>query len=710
MRFRWWRRCPRRVSVPHSRGLENPTRFRPVVERLETRALPSVQLISQALPGGPSVTPNGASSDASVSAADGRYVVFASGTGSNLVPGQTAGGPYSNPGGLFLYDRLQGTTTQIVSNPPFPGLGSTTAENPVISPDGRFVAFVFRTDQYGDAFPISYLDLYDRVTGATTGVATYPGRYSFSASGRFLVFASSPEPGVITPQPTSQVEVYDDLSGTTLVSHSSSDITVGGNASSFDPAISADGRYIAYSSSATDLVAGETVPSGTFLGIYLYDQVTGTTRLVSHDAANPLAVAVGVSDFPVLSGSGSFLAYSSTATDLVPGQTDTNGGTDVFLYDTAQGSTTLVSHNNNSSTTAANFPSSAPVISADGNEIAFQSSALDLIAGQTDTNASDRTCFLYDRTSGTNTLVSHNSASPTATGNASSSDPAISTDGSVVAYVSMANDLASGQTGPVGIGNVFVYSSATGTNTLVSTASGSSTMGGNEGSDSPVLSNNGTVVVFRSDASNLVRGDNNNASDVFAFGPPLVSPCNCPAGSPAFVSAGTTSHCGNRAGCRNCGRPQRRRQTRSRHRQQDRRTQRIRQYQRHLLGNGDGTFQPAMNYNPGGYPVSVVVADVNGDGKPDLVVDTLVGMTVRAGQRRRHLPGAPRQHRLSAELRGSGRRQRRWPARPRRHVQWQQHETRQRERAAGQRRRHLSGADEFYGRHLSPQPRWPWRT
>ena len=424
MKLQWWRRRPPHGAGPRMLKQEGRSRFRPVVERLESRALPSVQLVSQALPGGSSATPNGASSEASVSA-DGRFVAFQS-AGTNLVAGQT-------DGGLFLYDRLGGTTAAIILDKPR-GLNivnSDTNVDPVLSPDGRYIAFLQMQHQQGAMFTTdeTVLMIYDRSAGTFTKIEDSPTpNYSFSADGRYLVFVyqntfRTPAVPPVGTAPGRSV-AGDDVTGvTTLASHNSSSPSTAANGSSIDPAISADGRYIAYSSDAPDLVAGAIVPSGTFQGVYFYDRTTGANRLVSHDSASTITVAPGISDFPVLSGNGAFLAYTSTAIDVVPGQIDTNGTTDVFLYATAQDRTTLVSHDTNSSATAANSTSSAPGISSDGNEVAYQSYA-DRPGCWADRDDWYPTCSFSMRASGTNILVSHVSgflAYP-------SFDPVISTD------------------------------------------------------------------------------------------------------------------------------------------------------------------------------------------------------------------------------------------------------------------------------------------
>ena len=138
--------------------------------------------------------------------------------------------------------------------------------------------------------------------------------------------------------------------------------TTAGNGISDEPSLSADGRYVAYRSTAANLVAGESAGNGG-TNIYLYDQVTGITTLVSHASASATTTGNGLSDTPVLSADGSHVAFTGLATNLVAGETDTNADLDVFLYDRVAGTNYLVSHSSAAVTTAANNSSDLPTVS-----------------------------------------------------------------------------------------------------------------------------------------------------------------------------------------------------------------------------------------------------------------------------------------------------------------------------------------------------------
>ena len=131
---------------------------------------------------------------------------------------------------------------------------------------------------------------------------------------------------------------------------------------SVDPAISADGRFVAFSSDATNLVPGDT--NGT-ADVFVRDRQTGTTRRVSVGSGG--AQGNGLSVDPAISADGRFVAFASDATNLVPG--DTNGADDVFVRDRQTGTTRRVSVGSGGA--QGDRVSFDPAISADGRFVAF---------------------------------------------------------------------------------------------------------------------------------------------------------------------------------------------------------------------------------------------------------------------------------------------------------------------------------------------------
>jgi Tol biopolymer transport system component len=464
--------------------------------------------------------------------ADGRFVVFAS-----AAPDLVAGQADMNGGerDVFLADRVTGTVT-LVSH--VPGAPATTGNGdsyaPLISADGAFVVFFSdATDLVGapgsDLNDDIDLFLFERATGTVTLVSHVPG----------------------LPTTTGDDGVEDENG----------------------LAISADGAYVAFVSHATDL-AGVNV-NGTLTDVFLFDRLNGATvTLVSHALGSPTTTGNSSSLSPTISADGAYVAFESNANDLIasdpnqsrdvflyeratgsvilvshvpglpltPGDnssldaeisangayvvfssgasdlvgSDPNGFFDVFLYERTTGTVTLVSHLPGLPTAAGNNLSDLGVISADGAFVAFRSSASDL-AGP-DPNGTQGDVFLYERATGVLTLVSHAAGLPTTAGNGASRDAKISADGAIVAFSSTASDLVSGGVDANGGSDVFVYERATGAVTLVSHVPGQSATTGNGGSIFPGLSADGRVVVFPSTATDLVAGDSNGpAVDVFAF-------------------------------------------------------------------------------------------------------------------------------------------------------------------------------------------------
>jgi Tol biopolymer transport system component len=218
-----------------------------------------------------------------------------------------------------------------------------------------------------------------------------------------------------------------------------------GNAQSGLPCVSADGRFVAFHSGATNLVPGDT---NGWADVFVHDRLTGTTDRVSvsssGEQANWTPYALS-SKFPSISSDGRFVAFSSFATNLVPG--DTNGREDVFVHDRLTGVTERVSVS--SSGQQGNADSLTSSISADGRFVAFCSLANNLLPG--DTNGCGD-IFVHDRLTGATERVSVSSSGEP--GNGGSYDPCISQDGRFVAFDSWSSNLVPGDTN--GFEDVFV--------------------------------------------------------------------------------------------------------------------------------------------------------------------------------------------------------------------------------------------------------------
>jgi hypothetical protein len=276
----------------------------------------------------------------------------------------------------------------------------------------------------------------------------------------------------------------------------------GDNDSDYDgPSISADGQVVAFSSYASNLVAGDT---NGYWDVFVHDRATGITERVSVDSSG--GEGNGDSPFAKISADGQIVAFASSSSNLVAG--DTNGAYDVFVHDRATGITERVSVD--SSGGEGNGESGSyfhgTSISADGQIVAFQSIATNLVAGDTN-GAWD--VFIHDRATGITERVSVRSNGNQ--GNDESASPSISADGQIVAFRSAASNLVAGDTN--GVWDVFVHNRVTGNTKRVSVDS--SGVEGNSYSVYTAISADGKVVGFESLSSNLVAGDTNRDYDVF---------------------------------------------------------------------------------------------------------------------------------------------------------------------------------------------------
>ena len=276
---------------------------------------------------------------------------------------------------------------------------------------------------------------------------------------------------------------------------------VEGDGASVRPAISADGSVIAYSSSATNLVEGDTNSAS---DIFVHDRRTGTTERVSVGSGGAQG---GAGSFaPAISADGRFVSFYSSAPNLVEG--DTNGQSDVFVHDRETAETHRVSvTTDGSQASGGSFVSS---LSADGRLVVFESLAPDLVGD--DTNGTGDV-FIHDRVTGETDRVSVGDGG--AEGDGSSQGGSISADGRFVAFYSRATTFAAADSN--GVNDVFVRDLEAGTTERVSVSDqGEEGNAGSHGVPVVSISGDGRWVAFSSTASNLVPGDTNGRADVFA--------------------------------------------------------------------------------------------------------------------------------------------------------------------------------------------------
>jgi Tol biopolymer transport system component len=456
-------------------------------------------------------------SDAALISADGRFLAFDS-HASNLVTGDT-----NERNDVFVRDRTSGTTTRVSVRTG--GEQSNEASYlRAISADGRFVVFSSYASNLvagdtagcnGERLTCSDVFVRDRMSGKTTRASMGSGgkqangdsgEAAISADGRFVVFSSYASNLVAgdtntcvqkylvgaAPKarryPCADVFVRDRATGRIeRVSVGSRDTQANGDSGQRGLAISGDGRFVAFGSEASNLVASDTnkecfspIVRAPYSNdrvryncgdVFVRDRMSGkTTRASVGSGGNQ---ANGASYEPSISADGRFVAFSSEASNLVAGDTNSCPGMicpDVFIHDRATGKTERVSVSSDGKQVSG--PSSEPSISADGRYVAFASYAASLVADDTNTCATVaqreefacRDVFVRDRATGKTERVSVSSAGEQANGY--NDNPTISADGHFVTFSSAASKLVHGDTN--NLRDVFARDRATGTTSLVS--------------------------------------------------------------------------------------------------------------------------------------------------------------------------------------------------------------------------------------------------
>jgi Tol biopolymer transport system component len=369
--------------------------------------------------------------------ADGRYVAFESGA-SNLVAGDS-NGVYD----VFVHDRATGATTRVSVDSA--GVeGNISSRAPSISGNGRMVAFYsWATNLVADdTNGVPDIFVRDLWTGVTTRVSVSLNGYqsnsnsdqpAISADGRFVAFISDAT-NLVGNDNNNHGDVFvRDLLLQTTERVSVSTLGEEGNDGSSGPlSISATGRFVAFKSRATTLVANDT---NDCLDVFVHDRLSETTERVS--VGNGGAEADDESVWPSVTDDGRWVAFSSVATNLVAD--DSNGESDVFVRDRFLHTTRRVSVGPGG--VQGDSTSVTPSISADATIVAFTSFASNLVAGDTDWHGD---IFTHDLSSGTTERVSISSGG--SQGNDNSSYPSISRDGAYVAFESLASNLVDGDT------------------------------------------------------------------------------------------------------------------------------------------------------------------------------------------------------------------------------------------------------------------------
>jgi Tol biopolymer transport system component len=374
---------------------------------------------------------------------NGRYLAFQS-WASNLVPGDT-----NDTQDVFLHDRKKDVMTRVsVSSEGVEGNGRSWAGG--MSHNGRYVVFYSEATNLvpGDTNGVTDVFVHDRKKGRTT-------RVSVSSSGE-----------------------------------------AGDGASSW-PTISGNGRYLAFTSAATNLVPGDTNEAN---DIFVHDRKKGVTERVSVTSSG--AQTSGFGSYIKMCRKGRYVCWRSRAPDLVPG--DTNGVDDLFVRDRKKGTTERISVS--STGQEGDLASFIASVGPRGRYILFTSEATTLVPG--DTNESIDV-FVRDRKRGTTTRLS---VGPTGEeGDSNCFHPNISPAGRYFAFVSWSTNLVPGVTN--GLHDIYLFDRRRGVLTRASMTPGGDQIDGD--CWRPWLSKKAKYMAFDGFATNLVPGDTNGERDVF---------------------------------------------------------------------------------------------------------------------------------------------------------------------------------------------------
>jgi uncharacterized repeat protein (TIGR01451 family) len=343
------------------------------------------------------------------------------------------------------------------------------------------------------------------------------GAHALSGDGEFLAFISSATDlaGATVSGGNAQLYLWNRATGEViLASHAAGTPGVAGNGAVVgQPRITPDGRFVAYLSGAGNLVAGQS--GATSDNLFLYDRVANANTLASYAAGTPAQGAGSVGAQFDLSDDGALLGFSTLSPSVAQGVADTNGTSDVFLYVRASGANLPVSRSRSSARMALGGSSDAD-LSADGSHVVFRSLSNELLPGAP-TSGTTSDVYLWQRSDDSVRLVSHNAGNAAQPANAGSLAAQLSDDGSRIVFHSVATDLVPGFTSPHGLNSLFLFEAASGNVALLGHAAGNDAQSANAEVLFTTLAGGGTHAAFLSRASNLVSNqvDAGGAADVF---------------------------------------------------------------------------------------------------------------------------------------------------------------------------------------------------
>lgn len=388
-----------------------------------------------------------------------------------------------------------------------------------LSADGRYVAFVSDATNLVRGFRESLVDVFvrDLRTGRVEIVSRATGKNgttgdegsdspAISGDGRFVAFEGGRDLHPDAPRDYGPILLRDRKRHTTvLVSRASGARGATADDAAENASISHDGRFVAFQSEASNLHPGD---HDHRTDVFVRDVKRNRTLLVSR--------ANGVSENPSMSADGRYVAFESTANNLNPADTDT--ARDVYVKDLRTGRTLLVSRAPGLDGVKGDGRAMNPAISADGRFVAFEFwRGSNLHPDDTDRK---RDVYVRDLRTGETTLVSRADGHQGVKQNGSAYDPSISADGRLVSFETTARNLDPADTDSAY--DVYVRDIVAGTTRLVSRAAGAAgakaTGGERFSSEGGVLAANGRSIAFDSDATNLDPDDRDDDFDVFLRG------------------------------------------------------------------------------------------------------------------------------------------------------------------------------------------------
>jgi hypothetical protein len=336
-------------------------------------------------------------------------------------------------------------------------------------------------------------------------------KYRVSADGRYVVFYSEAS-NIVSLDTSSNGDIFvrDLQTGTTKLASINSAGTASGNGISSFGLISADGRYVAFTSHASNIVANDT---NTSADVFVRDLQTGTTSLVSINAAGTASGRNGSSELLDISPDGRFMTFTSHASDLTPHAVGNVSANNIYVRDTVAKTTALVTVNA-AGTASGNGTSYGGSVSGNGRYVVFTSESNDLVPND-DGSRSD--VFLRDVQAGTTTRLSTNSAG-TAGGNGESGGGVIDRGGHFVVFLTKATNLST-LPDTNNISDIFIYDVLSGGRRLVTVnASGTDAGRGLDFGDFEhgiqfSISDDARFVAFQSQSGDLVTNDTNGSGD-----------------------------------------------------------------------------------------------------------------------------------------------------------------------------------------------------